>query len=871
MLNEEELSTFCLKLQLSRQACKVVQRVRNQQPSRRVASRIGNVSCRFPSRKMRCVIQAESHTNELAALYEWEHDPKVHEFYDQPEPIKLSYINGNGRKVAFPHTPDYFLIAEDFVGWVECKNDQELRKLSAKYPERFRYENGGWFSPPGEAFAARLGLRYRIRAGGETDWILTRNLRFLEDYLLEIAPAPTDAQRLLAAKLFARQACWSLYELLHADPALPADAVYQLIADGHLYVDLSAAPLADPAAVSVYRDVLAADCLRTHTLTRGRLPVDAVISFEPGTRLVWNDQSWKVAGSQSNKLELVSAAGELLALSWETVNELCARGDLKGAAPAHGGDVRESLLAARIAQSSPAMLETAKLRLEILHDASRQTALSVRTLRTFRKRFREAEASLGNGFVGLIDHRDRRGNRQRKIDATVIELMHQVLRTHYFSVNQVSIENAYGELLLCCEEQGLTPPSLKTFARERCLVSSPHEGKLLREGSRAAYTLEELVWDGEGGFPPHGERPFDIAHIDHTEVDLMLRFNAEDKPVACRVWLSVLIDAYSRMVLAYYLTFDPPNFTTCMMLVRNCVQRHGRLPSTIVVDGGKEFGSEYFEVLLASFAMTKKTRPPHSPRFGSVMERLFGVLNKQLWHNLRGNTKPLRDPRSCSSTHDPRRLAVWTLDQLEVQFERWLKEVYEVSPHSTLQASPRSVYEAGLFEFGQRHHLRLSYTKEFVIQCLPAVRSTESMIHPGRGVLHFGIWYWCEAFRRRSLSEMHALVRYDPFDLSTVYAHLDGEWHICRCQQPHLFAYRTEREMRCTAAAFRLFRKGLETQRRRNAKTSAEYFRVLREDEEALYQATLQSALPQPAPVVDIPDTFAPYVLPDVLPVYGDL
>ena len=52
-------------------------------------------------------------------------------------------------------------------------------------------------------------------------------------------------------------------------------------------------------------------------------------------------------------------------------------------------------------------------------------------------------------------------------------------------------------------------------------------------------------------------------------------------------------------MLAVHLTFDPRSYRSAMMIVRECVRRHGRLPQMLVLDGGKEFDSMYFETLLA--------------------------------------------------------------------------------------------------------------------------------------------------------------------------------------------------------------------------------------------------------------------------------
>jgi putative transposase len=101
----------------------------------------------------------------------------------------------------------------------------------------------------------------------------------------------------------------------------------------------------------------------------------------------------------------------------------------------------------------------------------------------------------------------------------------------------------------------------------------------------------------------------------------------------------------SRRGLALYLTFDPPSYRACMMILRECVRRHGRLPQIVVIDGGAEFQSTYFETLPARYECTKKTRPPAKARFGSVCERLFGTTNTVRSQSSREQTDhPKRSP-----------------------------------------------------------------------------------------------------------------------------------------------------------------------------------------------------------------------------------
>ncbi len=83
------------------------------------------------------------------------------------------------------HTPDYFVLRQDSAEWVECKTSEDLEKLAIKSPNRYLPDSErNWRCPPGQvhASASELGLS-RLGHPAEINWILQRNLQFLEDYL----------------------------------------------------------------------------------------------------------------------------------------------------------------------------------------------------------------------------------------------------------------------------------------------------------------------------------------------------------------------------------------------------------------------------------------------------------------------------------------------------------------------------------------------------------------------------------------------------------------------------------------------------------------------------------------------------------------
>jgi hypothetical protein len=184
-------------LNLSDEAQIIIHQIRTSQPARSVQSFKGNVHGRYPSQKMGVTIQFESHKNELAFIYDYEHeDDDVLEYYDQSSTIKLDYEAANGRRLGVLHTPDFFILRVNSAGWEECKTEEELIKLLAKNPNRyFKDTEGVWRCPPGEAYAAKFGFYYRVRSSSEINWTFQRNVEFLEDYFRSDSPVIADRRR----------------------------------------------------------------------------------------------------------------------------------------------------------------------------------------------------------------------------------------------------------------------------------------------------------------------------------------------------------------------------------------------------------------------------------------------------------------------------------------------------------------------------------------------------------------------------------------------------------------------------------------------------------------------------------------------------
>lgn len=846
MLSTTQLRELYARHNLTSTAQRLVDHIRASEPSRRTQSTAKSVSSRYPSRKMGCTIQAESHTNELAAIYLWDHDDETYEFYDQPPQIQISCLDKLGRSIPRNVTVDYFVLQRDFVGWVECKDDKWLDRHVADGGQLYRQdEKGKWHCPAGEAYAAQYGLGFRVRATSQTDWVVLRNLKFLSDYLNpDSEPDQSQVAQEIIATLKADP--WLLLIDLIADRSGEETAVlYRLIAQGRIYVDMSRQLLCEPWLTRVFRsvDVGRAYLAANETAKDAPRARSRVLRLEVGQAVIWDGKPWRIINAGNAEITLQSPRHELVTIGREDIEALIAKGLVEGVADnldaqsqnakqvvasASSADLRDALFRYELLKGKP--LEKAS---ELCKKETPRQAPSERTLARWKRRFLDADKLFGNGYYGLITRRTGKGNRNSKLGASVQVLLKAAVDQWQSNQDDRSVASAWGELNSRCKELGLCSVSEKTFRRAIKQLDS-HEVTKAQEGNRAAYASEEyLVMDRST--PRHGDRCFEIAHIDHTQVDLQL-IGREFGENLRKPWLTILFDAYSRHVLAFTLSFDPPSYRSCMAVLCECVKIHSRMPDCIVSDSGAEFESIYYESLLARCNTTKKTRAKGKPRFGAVLERWFGVNNEQLIHSLRGNNRPLQAPRTMVPSHDPRTRAVWTLPEFRVLFEEYLAKVYHAVMHPALGVSPATAMSESVARTGIREVRYLLYTEDFKMMALPSTRKGTAKVITGRGVKIGYFYYNCPTFRLGRWQRADVEVRYDPMDMSIAYAYLGNMWVALRSEYASVFERHSEREIQIITQELRSRASAAHSRRSITAVLVAEYILRAKQSETVLLQ-----------------------------------
>lgn len=848
MMSPSEFEEWANHLNLTEEAVREIQRIRTSPPARRVGGGTKNVSGKYSSNKMGVTIQFESHKVELPAIYMMEYNDNVLEYYDQPPSIKIYYYHSkkNNRKMAYRKTADFFVIEKDRAYWVEWKTEEELIRKSQENPDRYFKKNGRWEFAPGKNYAKEFNLDFLVRSSEEINWKLQRNLEFLEDYIVK-EYKPEDSNALKIKEAILSNPGLSLLDLIqHANNQYSADDIYALIAQNKIYIDLYNDIITEPNHVKVYLNKEQYKGFSIIEKSSRKRKYSNKIELKTGNRIFWGDSTWTILNyDRSNKRIFLysNSVSKNVELPIDLFESYISEGYIRAVESDHSDE--DNALKKMIAQATEQELEEANKKFEIvtkyLNGEKVELNVTERTLRNWVKKYRDAEELYGNGFVGLLSKTKNRGNRNSKLPPETKKLMIKMIRENFSTIKSKTAIQVYRELLVKCDELNLDPPSYQTFCTE-IHNQSKYELELARKGRRASYKYEEFYTELEFTTPKHGERVFEIAHIDHTELDIELRLNRNN---TMRPWLTVMIDAFSRRVLAFYLTFEEPSYRSCMMVIRECVKNYNRLPTYVVVDGGKEFHSVYFESLLACFGVHKKQRPAAKARYGNDVERLFGIANELFIHNLAGNTKITKNVRQVTKSVNPKNHAVWTLETLNKALENWFKEVYDNKINPSLHKSPKEAFEESVKVSGSRPNTYIPYDDTFILMTLPSPKGKTRKVHPGKGIKLSYSYYWCDEFRDPKIEDTHVEVKYDPFNIGVAYAYVNNQWVKCQSESYKYLNGKSEKEIKIITEEIRQQNKLYSQNNTVTAKMIAQYIIEAEEKEEILINENLTSTKPE--------------------------
>lgn len=374
-----------------------------------------------------------------------------------------------------------------------------------------------------------------------------------------------------------------------------------------------------------------------------------------------------------------------------------------------------------------------------------QAGKTSRTLWTWLRAYR------AHGLAGLAPKRRADAGAYHNISDEVVDLVRGIR----LSNKDWPVRAVYELAIEMAAKLGISAPSRRQV-RRICKEISPvvklladKRDKQFRNGFRFTYPQQH-----------NGVK----YQIDHNFVDVLVRDLRDPKYCATREevrpWLTLVIDAASRHVIAYTFSYDPPyRHTTAGVIRKALLASPGGIPQEIWMDNGKDLVASHVSQLIEAYDIELHVCQPHEPQERGIIERFFKTLNTRLWSKLPGYVS------SNVTERNPSARAELTMDDLKRELESFL-EVYHAEVHESLGMSPNEYWEQNCFALP-----------------VTAIRELDSLLleEDVRKVLKVGIKFGGRTYWHRDLAtivsrqvRIRADTRYEPPDEIEVF--FDDRW-----------------------------------------------------------------------------------------------
>ncbi|MCB1735179.1 MAG: DDE-type integrase/transposase/recombinase [Gammaproteobacteria bacterium] len=326
-----------------------------------------------------------------------------------------------------------------------------------------------------------------------------------------------------------------------------------------------------------------------------------------------------------------------------------------------------------------------------------ETGVSRATLYRWIASFEES------GKVSSLVRKQRDDTGSTRLAEPIEQVIRHVIKKYHLSAKKLRPQQSYTKLLLLCRRLGLNAPHKSTYVRriKSEAARNPEEVARARDGRNAALRHRPLR-----GSIPGADTPYALIQIDHTMVDVILVDEVHRVPIG-RPWITIAIDVFSRMVVGWYIAFDPPGVLGTGICISNAIlgkntwlNEHqfnhewpcAGLPGKIHADNAKEFRGTSLALACQEWLINLQFRKLKKPNYGAHIERFLGTLLTEI-HTLDGTTFSSANQRE---NYNSEANATMTISE----FERWLAElilgVYHNRKHSELGTSPLAKYREGI-------------------------------------------------------------------------------------------------------------------------------------------------------------------------------
>lgn len=278
---------------------------------------------------------------------------------------------------------------------------------------------------------------------------------------------------------------------------------------------------------------------------------------------------------------------------------------------------------------------------------------------------------------------------------------------------------------------------------------------------------------------PRPTRPLERVECDHTITDLFVIDPIMMLPIG-RAYLTWEICVYTKMILGFYVSFNPPSYLTVMECLKHAIRPKTYMrrkyssikndwnpygiPEVLVVDNAREFHGRNLEDACHQLGIVLQFGQRGKPWMRPSVERSYRTVATKLHHQLPGTTfSNIFD----KADYEPGKTAIITPDVLDEITHKWIADVYQVSAHRGIRDVPALRWEKGIAEWPPA----LPVNNEILDI---ALGYTEERVPTARGIELDNLFYNDEdlALVRRTL-EPHkkVIIKRNPSDLSLIHVY----------------------------------------------------------------------------------------------------
>ena len=433
-----------------------------------------------------------------------------------------------------------------------------------------------------------------------------------------------------------------------------------------------------------------------------------------------------------------------------------------------------SLEVAKMRYEAIVPLLGARTRVDVVRRAG-EVGVSVATLYNWLRTYEHTDV------LSSLLRRGRTDKGRTRLTPEVECVIKAHLETRYLSSQRISKAKVAREVQDACRASGLEIPHFDTI-RARIEKIPEYERQKRRDGKGKAQQLEPV----EGEFPG-ADWPLAFVFMDHTPMDIEVVDDITRAPIG-RPWLTLALDGYSRMVMGFYISLDPPSSLSVSMCLAQAMLPKDELVAragcenkwpiwgkigTLHLDNAKEFRGKALSLACEEYGIDLQWRPVARPHFGGRIERMMGTVGTEL-HALPGTT--FSNPKERGD-YDSGKTAAFTLADLEKWVTHFIVDVYHQRKHSTLGIPPIKKFQEGIMGVGKQKGRGLipvpNDAARIRLDFMPYIERSIQRT----GVAIDGVHYydpvlrpWIKAKDPDSLRQTRQFIfRRDPRDISRVY------------------------------------------------------------------------------------------------------